>query len=401
MKPDDLRSESAATPWRRTRPRLTPPRRPSGSSSSPTRTSPGRSDASSRTPVPRAAGAHPVFDPHFSQSSFGFRPGRSAHQAVARARRFIADDAAFVVDLDLDSFFDRVQHDALMARVARRVQDKKVLRLLRRSLEAGVMAESVRQATGEGTPQGSPSRRCLATSCSTTSTASWSGAATASAHADDRMVYVRCERAGERVLESSTRFGESRLKLRVSRRKSAVAPATERPFLGFGFYRRRDGTVGVSIDPEARKRAQDRLRRLTARSWGVSLERRIEAVNRFTLGWTAYYALADASSPLHALDEWLRRRMRQVRWKEWKRYRTRWRNLRALGIPDRKAREWAGTGKGSSRVAGSWILSRALPNAYWVDLGLQGFHQPYRRVRDATRTAGCGPACPVVWEGPG
>ena len=202
-------------------------------------------------------------------------------------------------------------------------------------------------------------------------------------------MYVRSERAGERVLESITRFGESRLKLRVSRRKSAVAPATERPFLGFGFYR-----------PQLRA-VRRRSRSFAPAGLGIDAHaHRTEAVNRFTLGWTAY-ALADASSPLHALDEWLRRRMRQVRWKEWKRYRTRWRNLRALGIPDRKAREWAGTGKGSWRVAGSWILSRALPNAYWVDLGLQGFHQPYRRLRDATRTAGCGPACPVVWEGPG
>jgi len=157
----------------------------------------------------------------------------------------------------------------------------------------------------------------------------------------------------------------------------------------------------VRIDPKSLKRAKERLRRLTARSWSIAMETRIEAINRFTVGWTAYFALADASSPLQTLDEWLRRRLRQVRWKEWKRYRTRSRNLHALGIPDRKAREWAGTRKGYWRVAGSWILSRALPNAYWADLGLQGFSVPYRRFRDATRTAWCGPACQVVWEGPG
>jgi RNA-directed DNA polymerase len=129
--------------------------------------------------------------------------------------------------------------------------------------------------------------------------------------------------------------------------------------------------------------------------------RRIEAVNRFSVGWAAYFALADTPSPFEELDQWLRRRLRQIRWKEWKRYQTRRRNLQALGIPERTAREWAGSRKGYWRIAGSWILSRALPNAYWADLGLEGFSDPYRRFRDATRTAGCGPACPVVWEGPG
>jgi RNA-directed DNA polymerase len=220
-------------------------------------------------------------------------------------------------------------------------------------------------------------------------------------YADDLMVYVRSERAGQRVMASITRYVESRLKLRVSRQKSAVGPATERTLLGFGFYRRRDGSVGVRIDPKALSRAKDRLRRLTARSWSISMETRIQAINRFTIGWTAYFALAAASSDLERLDEWLRRRLRQVRWKEWKRYRTRRRNLRARGIPERSARQWAASRKGCWRIAGSYVLARALPNAYWADLGLRGFSQPYRRLRDAMRTAGCGPARPVVWEGPG
>jgi hypothetical protein len=159
--------------------------------------------------------------------------------------------------------------------------------------------------------------------------------------------------------------------------------------------------VGVRIDPKALSRVKDRLRRLTARSWSVSMETRIQAINRFTIGWTAYFALAAASSDLERLDEWLRRRLRQVRWKEWKRYHARRRNLRALGIPERSARQWAGSRKGCWRIAGSYVLARALPNAYWADLGLKGFSDPYRRLRDAMRTAGCGPACPVVWEGPG
>jgi hypothetical protein len=219
-------------------------------------------------------------------------------------------------------------------------------------------------------------------------------------YADDLRVYVQSERAGQRVMASITAFIEARLKLRVNRRKSAVAPATTRPFLGFGFYRR-DGTVKVGVSPKARKRAKGRLRELTGRTWGVPMDRRIHAINRFTVGWTAYFALADGERPFSDLDEWLRRRLRQVRWKEWKRPKTRARNLRTFGVDRRKAYEWAYTGKGHWRTAGSWILSTTLTNAYWRNQGLQGFGVPYRRFRDATRTAGCGPACPVLWEAPG
>jgi group II intron reverse transcriptase/maturase len=343
----------------------------------------------------------PVFDPHFSERSFGFRPGRSAHQAVERARQSIADGAAWVVDVDLDAFFDRVQHDALMARVARRVEDKQVLRLVRRYLEAGVMADGVKQQSEEGTPQGSPLSPLLANVMLDDLDQELGGRGHRFVrYADDLRVYVQSERAGLRVMDSIAHYVERRLKLRVNREKSAVAPATKRPLLGFGFFCR-DGQVKVRIDPQARKRAKDRLRRLTSRRWGVSIGRRLHAINRFTVGWTAYFAYADTPHPFEELDGWLRRRLRQVKWKQWKRYRTRRRNLRALGIPERAAREWASSRKGYWRIAGSAVLQRALPNSYWTDQGLQGFSDPYRRFRDATRTAGCGPARPVVWEGPG
>ena len=343
----------------------------------------------------------PVFDPHFHDASFGFRPGRSAHGAVEAARQSVQDGAAWVVDVDLDAFFDRVQHDGLMARVARRVDDKQVLRLVRRYLAAGVMADGVRQPSEEGTPQGSPLSPLLANVM--LDDLDWELGRRGHRfvrYADDLMVYVRSERAGQRVIESIAQFVERRLKLRVNHKKSAVDRATKRPFLGFGFFYR-DGQVQVRVDPKARTRAKERLRKLTSRRWGVSMERRIQAINRFTVGWSAYFAYADTPRPFADLDEWLRRRLRQVRWKEWKRYQTRRRNLRALGIPERAAREWAGSRKGYWRIAGSAVLNRALPNAYWNTLGLAGFSDPYRRFRDAMRTAGCGPACPVVWEGPG
>ena len=343
----------------------------------------------------------PVFDPCFHDHSFGFRPGRSAHQAVEAARQSIADGAAWVVDVDLDAFFDRVQHDALMARLARRVDDKQVLRLVRRFLRAGVMAEGIKQASEEGTPQGSPLSPLLANVMLDDLDRELAGRGHRFVrYADDLLVYVGSERAGQRVIESIAQYVERRLKLRVNRKKSAVDRATKRPLLGFGFFYR-DGQVKVRVDPDARMRAKERLRKLTSRRWGVSMERRVRELNRFTVGWTAYFAYADTPRPFADLDEWLRRRLRQVRWKEWKRYRTRSRNLRALGIPERAAREWAGSRKGYWRIAGSVVLNRALPNAYWNKLGLQGFSQPYSRFRDAKRTAWCGPACQVVWEGPG
>jgi RNA-directed DNA polymerase len=326
----------------------------------------------------------PVFDPQFHPHSFGFRPGRSAHHAVERARQFIADDAAWCVDFDLDQFFDRVQHDALMARVARRVHDKPVLQLIRRYLEAGVMDGGLLHATEEGTPQGSPLSPLLSNVM--LDDLDWELDRRGHRfvrYADDVTVYVASERAGQRVMASISQYVEQRLKLRVNRQKSAVAPAVERPLLGFQFFRDRAGKVRITVAPKALKRAQDRIRQLTARNWGVSMQRRVTEINRFTVGWTGYFQLADTVVPFERLDKWLRRRLRQVRWKEWKRPYTRYRNLRALGIPERDARSWAASQKGYWRVAGSSPLQRALPNAYWhKTTGLKGFLDPYQRLRE-------------------
>jgi RNA-directed DNA polymerase len=343
----------------------------------------------------------PVFDPYFHPHSFGFRPERSAHQAVERARQFIADgDAGWCVEVDLDSFFDRVCHDALMARVARRVKDKRVLRLIRRYLDAGVMDGGIVHVAGEGTPQGSPLSPLLSNVM--LDDLDWELERRGHRfvrYADDSRIYVGSEHAGQRVLQSISSYVENRLKLKVNQGKSTVDWSVRQPWLGFCFYRRR-GEIKVRLDPKAHKRVKDQIRRLTSRTWSVSMKRRIVEINRFTVGWTAYFAFADTPTPFIELDGWLRGRLRQARWKEWQRIRTRWSRLQALGLPDREAHVWAMTNKGSWRAARTF-LRRALPDTYWAEQGLTGFADSYHRLRDTTRTAGCGPACPVVWEGPG
>ena len=257
----------------------------------------------------------PIFDPVFSGSSFGFRPGRSAHQAVRVARRCVQDGLVWVVDIDLDRFFDRVQFDVLMARVARKVEDRKVLRLIRRYLEAGVMVDGVRQPTAEGTPQGSPLSPILSNVIlDDLDRELWQRGHRFARYADDLRVFVRSERAARRVFESVCGVIERRLKLKVNREKSSIRHAADATLLGFGFYF--DGSqVRIRVAPKAIKRLKGQLRVLTGRSWRVSMDFRIGKLNRFITGWMAYFWLADSEPVFRSLDGWLRRRLRQVRWK--------------------------------------------------------------------------------------
>jgi group II intron reverse transcriptase/maturase len=343
----------------------------------------------------------PIFEPTFSDRSFGFRPGRSAHQAVMAARAAIEGGRTWVVDVDLDRFFDRVQHDALMARVARRVGDRRILKLIRRYLDAGVMVAGVKVATEEGTPQGSPLSPLLANIMLDDLDHELERRGHAFVrYADDLRVYVASERAAQRVLEGITTFVEQRLHLQVNTAKSGVSPASVRGLLGFGFIAR-DGRIRVRLGPKTKTRLRVRLRELTDRHRAIAMPTRIAAINRFLAGWTAYFALAETPSVFDEFDQWLRRRLRQVRWKEWKTCGAKRRNLRSLGIPDAKALQWAASRKGYWRLSGSPPLQRAMPIGYWTALGLVPLGDRVRRLRAHWRTAGCGPACPVVWEGLG
>ncbi len=322
----------------------------------------------------------PIFDPAFSPHSYGFRPGRNAHQAVRAARAFVVEGYTWVVDVDLERFFDRVQHDVLMARVARKVEDRRLLRLIRRYLDAGVMVEGIKQATKEGTTQGSPLSPLLANIMLDDLDHELERRGHRFVrYADDVRVHVKTERAGQRVLTGITEFLQRRLKLRVNHAKSSARHAARAVVLGFGFYLHKG--VAIRVAPKALTRMRERVRELTGRNWRIAMPERIARLNRFIGGWSAYFALAETPSTFEGTDQWLRRRLRQVRWKEWKRPRARIRNLLAQGIPRAKAIEWGLSSKGHWRLAGSAPLQRALTTRYWDDLGLNGFLPNWRRLR--------------------
>jgi RNA-directed DNA polymerase len=309
------------------------------------------------------------WDPTFSEHSHGFRPGRSAQQAVHEAQQHIAEGYRWVVDLDLEKFFDRVNHDRLMAAVAKRVADKRMLKLIRAFLKAGVMEDGLVSPVDEGTPQGGP----LSPLLSNLVLDELDRELERRGHrfvryADDCNIYVGSERAGQRVMESVTNFITHRLKLTVNQAKSAVARPGQRKLLGFSFTSER--APRRRIAPKAIARFKERIREQTRRTRSISLRQMVKELTTYLRGWLGYFGDCQTPSVLQTLETWLRRRLRSVVWKQWKRGRTRFRELRKRGVSKNLAAQTAGSPHGPWRLANSPALNIALPNAYFAELGL-------------------------------
>src|SRR5579871_1021042 len=309
------------------------------------------------------------WDRTFSNHSYGFRPGRSAHQAVEQAQQYMAEGYRWVVDLDLEKFFDRVSHDKLMARIETRIGDRRLLTLIRAFLKAGVMEGGLVSPVDEGTPQGGPLSPLLSNIVLDEFDRELERRGLRFArYADDCNVYVRSRRAGERVMASITRFITTKLKLKVNEQKSAVARPWERKFLGFSFTSK--GEPKRRIAPKAVLRFKEKIRELTRRTRGVSIERIAEDLTRYLRGWLGYFGKCQTPYVLEKLDRWVRHRLRSVIWKQWKRGSVRFAELRKGGVGTDLAAQTAGSAHGPWRLANSPALAKALPNAYFDSLGI-------------------------------
>ena len=309
------------------------------------------------------------WDRTFSQHSYGFRPGRSAHQAVAAAQHHIADGCRWVVDIDLEKFFDRVNHDRLMAAVAKRVQDKRLLKLIRAFLNAGVMENGLVSPTDEGTPQGGPLSPLLSNLVLDELDRELENRGHRFVrYADDCNIYVRSERAGQRVMESMECFISRKLKLKVNAAKSAVARPWERKLLGFTFTAHRQPKRRVA--PKALSRFRQRVRELTRRTRGISVETMVKQLATYLRGWRGYFGFCQTPSVLRNLDSWIHRRFRCFQWKQWKRGRRRFAELRRMDVGKDLAAQTAGSSHGPWRISRSPALSYAMPGAFWEQLGL-------------------------------
>lgn len=323
----------------------------------------------------------PLFDPGFSDSSYGFRPERSAHQAVLQAREYVAEGRRFVVDLDLEQFFDRVNHDVLMSRVARKVEDKRVLGLVRRYLQAGVLCGGLTSQRTQGTPQGGPLSPLLSNILLDDLDKELERRGHAFCrYADDVNVYVRTKRSGERVMASLTRFVGERLKLRVNRDKSAVARPWKRKFLGYSMTWHKKPRLKVA--PEVIKRLRGALREVFRKGRGRSLQATIDALAPKLQGWVNYFRLAEIKGVFEQLDSWLRRRLRCLLWRQWKKPFTRARKLMQRGLKEEQAWKSATNGRGPWWNSGARHMNLAFPKAYFATCGHVSLLDQLHRLQD-------------------
>jgi RNA-directed DNA polymerase len=310
-----------------------------------------------------------AWDGTFSERSFGFRPKRSAHQAVERAQAYIAAGHGYVVDMDLEKFFDRVNHDILMGLIAKRVADKRLLKLIRGFLTAGVLEGGLVSPTEEGTPQGGPLSPLLSNLMLDVLDKELEERGHRFVrYADDCNIYVRSQKAGERVMASIETFLAKRLKLKVNKAKSAVAKPSARKFLGFSFTGGKEPRRRIA--PQAISRFKAKVRELTRRTRGASLPQIVKQLSAYLIGWRGYFGFCQTPSVLCALDEWVRRRLRAIAWKQWKRAPARFAELRRRGVGRNLAAKTAGSPHGPWRLSNSPALAIALPTAFLTTLGL-------------------------------
>src|SRR5665648_508187 len=323
-----------------------------------------------------------IFEPVFSDNSYGFRPKRSCHMALMKSKEFINEGNKVVVDMDLEKFFDRVNHDILMNRIARRVTDKRVLKLIRQYLVSGIMLNGIVVKSEEGTIQGGP----LSPLLSNILLDDLDKELERRGHkfvryADDSNIYLKSERAGQRVMESITTFLKVKLGLKVNLQKSAVDIPDKRKFLGFNLYHYHEA-IRIRIAPQAIKRCKMKICEITSRSNGQNIIKRILKLNLYIRGWIQYFSLSDTPYILKMLEGWIRRRLRMCQWKQWKKIRTKYCNLIKLGLPNWAALSLANTRKDYWHIAGD-SLNSALPNAYWANLGLMSLINRYCEIRSA------------------
>lgn len=312
----------------------------------------------------------PIFDPTFSEHSYGFRPGRRAHDAVRQAQRYVQSGRRWVVDVDLEKFFDRVNHDVLMVRLANRIEDRRLLRVIRRYLEAGMLADGVVVERHEGTPQGGPLSPLLANVLldEVDRELEQSGHAFVR-YADDCNVYVQSKRAGERVMEH-LRGLYARLRLKINEEKSTVARVWDRKFLGYSFWVAAGKKVMRRVAPKALTTFEERIRRITSRNGGRSLAKVVEELRIYLLGWKGYFQLAETPGVFQDLDKWIARRLRMVQLKQWKRGTTAYREMRTRGLPEKLARAAGANARRWWAMSNHGALNTALPREYFEGLGL-------------------------------
>lgn len=326
------------------------------------------------------------YEPIFSAFSYGFRPNKNAHQAVLQAQAFLNEGKTYVVELDLEKFFDKVNHDKLMSLIMRKVTDKATLNLIHKYLRSGIMEGGMVSQRTEGTPQGSP----LSPLLSNIILDELDKELTSRGHsfvryADDCSIYAGSEKAAQRVLASITIYIEKSLKLKVNQEKSKVSRPTESTLLGFSFYTAK-GTWQMRVASKTLKRIKEKCKKITQRNNGNNTNQKITALKAVIEGWVNYFSIAKGKSAMQGLDEYVRVRLRMGLWKEWKNCKTRVANLLKLKASKQKSYEWGNSSRGYCRIAHSPVLQTTLTNAYFVRNGYEGFLNTYNRKRRTTQT---------------